>query len=177
MDDWLNAGKIASFDFPEGANLAGLAASMLRIAQDEASRRREVDELKQRISSKKLLVAAQHELEQEQEKNTRFHNALEEELSYAAFLKEMATKDETTLLALVEPKGTLSASIENLAEAVDQEKREFDRAIQRLRGVRDAIRSVENPYVRRAFLMATWRWTGPRSRMKLSGASAPAKCC
>jgi len=130
---------------------------MRTIAQAEADRRREVDELEQRINNKNLIEAARQELEQEQEKNRRFRNALQEELSYAAFLKEMAAKDETTLIALLEPKGTLNASIEELAGAVDQAQREFDRAVQPLRGVRDAIRSVENPYVRIGFRRAPER--------------------
>lgn len=146
-EDWQREGKITSFDFPEGANVASLAAWMRTIAQAEAARRREADELKQRINNKSLIEAAQQELEQEQEKNRRFHSALQEELSYADFLKEMAAKDETALIALVEPKGTLNASIEKLAGTVDQAQREFDRAVQTLRGARDAIRSVENPYL------------------------------
>ena len=165
-EDWQREDKIASLDFPEGTNVARLAASMLTIAQDEASRRREVDELKQRINSKSPVVAAQQDLEQEQEKNTRLHNTLEEERSYAAFLQEMANKDEATLIALVEPKGTLSASIEKLAGAVDQAKREFDRAMQAMAEVRDAIRSVENPYVRKWFLMARERLTEIKAELE-----------
>ncbi len=156
-EDWQREGKIESIDFPEGANVASLAAWMRTIAQAEAARRREVDELKQRINNKTLIEAARQELEQEQEKNRRFHNALQDELSYAAFLTEMAAKDETALIALVEPKGTLNASIEKLAGTVDQAQHEFDRAVHALRGVRDAIRSVENPYVRIGFRRAPER--------------------
>ena len=156
-EDWQREGKIASLGFPEGTNVATLAERMRTIAQAEAARRREVDELEQRISNKTLTEAARQVLEQEQEKNQRLHNALREELSYADFLKEMAAKDESTLIALVEPEGALSASIEELAGTVDQAQREFDRAVQALRGVRDAIRSVENPYVRIGFRRAPER--------------------
>ncbi len=156
-EDWQREGETPSFDFPEGANVARLAAWIRTSAQAEAARRREVEELEQQINNKSLIEAARHELEREQEKNRRFNNALQEELSYAAFLKEMADKDETTLIALIEPQGALNASIEKLAGAADQAQREFDRAVQALRGVRDAIRSVENPYVRSGFLRAPKR--------------------
>jgi small-conductance mechanosensitive channel len=164
--DWQREGKIATFDFPEGTNVASLAASMRTIAQAEAARRREVDKLKQRINNKTPREAARQELEQEQEKNRQFHNALQEELSYAAILKEMAAKDETTLIPLVEPKGTLDASIEKLAGSVDQAQREFDRAVQALRGVRDALRSVENPYVRMGFRRAPERLAAIKAELE-----------
>ncbi|MCH7808095.1 MAG: mechanosensitive ion channel [Planctomycetes bacterium] len=156
-EDWQREGKIASFDSPEDANVASLGAWVRTIAEAQADRRREVDELKQRIENKSLMEAARQELEQEEERNRRLHNALDEELSYAAFLKEMAAKDEATLIALVDPKGTLDASIEKMAGDVELTQREFDRAVQALGGVRDTIRSLENPYVRLGFLRAPQR--------------------
>ena len=156
-EDWQREGKIASFDAPEGTNVASLAARMRTIAQAEAARRREVAELEQRINNKTLLETARQDLEQEQENNQRFHEVLQEELSYAAFLKEMAAKDETTLIALLEPEGTLNASIEKLAGTVDQAQHQFDHAVQVLRGAREAIGSVENPYVHMGFRKAPER--------------------
>jgi len=156
-EDWQREGKIATFDVPRDTNPASLAAWMRTIAQAEAARRREVDELEQRIDNKSLIEAARQELEQEQDENQRFHNVLQEELSYAAFLKEMAAKDETTLIALVEPQGTLDASIEKMARAVDRAQRQFDDAVEQLRAARDDIGSVENPYVRMGFRKAPER--------------------
>ncbi len=156
-EDWQQEGKIESFDFPEGTDVASLAARMRTIALAEAARRREVDELEQRINNKTLIATAEQALEQEEVKNERLHLVLREELSYASFLKEMAAKDETTLIAMLEPGGTLNASIENLTGIVDQTSREFDRAVQTMHGVRDSIRSVESPYVREGFRKAPER--------------------
>ncbi len=150
-EDWQREGEIASFDLPEGVTAASLTARMHATAQTEATRRREVAELEQRINDKSLGEAVREQLEQEQEKNRPLHSALEEELSYAAFLKEMAGKELPALIGLIEPAGTLDASIEELAGTLDQAQRAFDRAVQALRGARDAIRSSESPYVRRGF--------------------------
>ena len=172
-DDWQREGKIASFDSPEGASVTNLAAQIRTIAQAEAARRREVDELEHR-QDKTVIDAAREELDKEKQNNERLQNILQEELSYAAFLKEMAAKDETTLIALVEPEGTLDASIEELADAVDQAQRQFDHAVQALRGARDAIASVENPYVRMGFRMAPERPAEIKAEMeKLKDASRP----
>ncbi len=155
-EDWQGEGKIASFEFPEGVSVASLASAMRDMADLEATRRREVHELEQR-QGKTVIDAAREELDKEKQNNGRLHNILREELSYAAFLKEMAAKDETTLIALVEPKGTLNASIEELAGTVDQAQGEFDRAVEQLHAAREAIGSVENPYVREGFRKAPKR--------------------
>ena len=150
-EDWQREGTIASFDSPQGADVASLTARMQTIAQAEATRRREVDELEQRINDKSLVEAARQELEQEQQKNRPLHNALQEELSYAAFLKEMAARDLEALIAMIEPRGTLDASIEESTGTVDRAQRELDRAVLAVRGARDAISSLESPYVRIGF--------------------------
>ncbi len=165
-EDWQREGRIASLDTPEGANVASLATWMHTIAQTEAARRREVDALKQRIDDKGLIEAARQELEQEQEKNRQLHNALDEELSYAAFLKEMDGKGETDLFALIKPEGTLDTSIKELTGAVGVAQLEYDRAAQTLRGARDAIGSVENPYVRIGFLRAPERLAEIKSELE-----------
>ena len=64
-DDWQREGKIASLDLPEGTNVAGLAAGMLTIARAEADRRREVNELAQRIENKTPIDAAPQAVEAE----------------------------------------------------------------------------------------------------------------
>ena len=156
-EDWQREGRIASVDSPEGTNVASLATRMRTIAQAEADRRREVNELEQRIENTTPMETARRELETEQENNQRLREVRQEELSYAAFLTEMAAKDETTLIALVEPEGTLDASIEKLAGAVDLAQSEFDYALAQLLGARDAIGSVENPYVRMGFRKARKR--------------------
>ncbi len=130
---------------------------MRTIALAEADRRREVEELEQQLNNKTRIEAARHELETEEENNQRFHEVFQEELSYAEFLTEMALKDETTLIALVQPEGTLDASIETLAKAAEQAQSTLDGAIQALHGARDAIGSVENPYVRLGFRRAPQR--------------------
>ena len=167
-------GKMASFSSPEDANVASLAARMRSIAQAEAARRREADELEHRTSAKTLMKSARQALEQEQEKNRRLHNALQEELSYAAFLKEMAAKDETTLIALVEPSGALNTAIEALAGTVDLAQSELDAAVEQLRAARDAIRSVENPYVRMGLSRAPERLAEIKDELeKLKDPSLP----
>ncbi len=173
-EDWQREGKIASVDSPEGTNVASLAVRIRTIALAEAARRREVDELGQRINNDTLLEAARQALEKEQENNERVKNILREELSYADFLKEMTAKDETTLIALLEPEGALNASIERLAGAVDQAQRQFDHAVHALRGARDAIGSVENPYVRMGFRKAPERLAEIKAELEnLKDASLP----
>ena len=49
------------------------------------------------------------------------------------------------------------ARLRRISDAVDRARREFDRALDALRGVRDAIGSVENPYVRIGFRRAPER--------------------
>ncbi|MCH7702254.1 MAG: mechanosensitive ion channel, partial [Planctomycetes bacterium] len=144
-------GGVATGEVPEGVSVSSLAAAVWTMADLEATRRREVDELEQR-QDKMVIDAAQEELDKEKRNNERLHNILQEELTYADFLKEMAAKDETTLIALVEPKGTLNVSIEKLVGAVAQPQGEFDRAVERLQTARDVIGSVENPYVRTGIL-------------------------
>ncbi|MCH8251671.1 MAG: hypothetical protein IID36_04390, partial [Planctomycetes bacterium] len=168
-DDWQGEEKIASFDVPEGTSDVSLAAQIRSLAQAEAARRREVDEIEQRINDKTLIEAARLGLDKEQGNNQRFHEVLREELSYAAFLKEMAAKDETTLIALMEPGGTLNASIEKLATAVNEAQRQFDHSVQALRGARDAIGSVENPYVRMGFRKAPQRLAEIKAELKQPG--------
>ena len=166
-EDWQREGKIASFDSPEGANVARLAARMRTIAQAEAARRREVDEVEQRTNDKNPVEAARQELEQDQQKNRLLHNALQEELSYAAFLKEMATEDLAALIALIEPQGTLDASIEELTAAVDQARRGFNLRAHELRGARDAIRSLESAYVRIGFRRSPERLAEIRAELEI----------
>ncbi len=156
-EDGQREGKIASFEVPKGLTVASLAARMRTMGQAEATRRREVDEREPQINDKTRIEAALQALEKEKENNQRLHKVLQEELSYAAFLKEMKEKSEADLIALVEPEGTLNAAIEKMAGAVDQAQRAFDRAVEPLRAARDAIRSVENPYVRIGFRMAPER--------------------
>ena len=77
-EDWQREGKIASFDSPEGTNVASLAIRMRTIAQAEADRRREVSELEQRIENTTPIEAARQELETEQANNQRLRAVRQE---------------------------------------------------------------------------------------------------
>ena len=98
-------------------------------------------QLEQR-QDKTAIRAATEQLDKESENKQRLHNVLQEELSYAAVLQEMAAEDEASLVALVQPGGTISGNINQMSSAVKDAQGELDRAEQELRTVRDTIRFV-----------------------------------
>ena len=149
-------GETTSVEVPEGVSVSSLATAMRTMADVEASRRQEVGQLEQR-QDKTAVRAATEQSDKEIENNHRLHNVLQEELSYAAVLQEMAAEDEASLVALVQPGGTISGNINQMSSAVKDAQGELDRAEQELRTVRDTIRFVENPYVRMGFRKASNR--------------------
>ncbi len=149
-------GDSPSIDVPEGVSASTLAVTMRHMADVEATRRQEVKQLEQR-QDKTAIRMATEQLTKEQENNQRLQNALQEELSYAAVLQEMAAKDEVALVDLMRPGGTISATIDETRSAVEDAQRAFDGAEAELRTIRDTIRFVENPYVRMGFRKAAKR--------------------
>ncbi|MCZ6654345.1 MAG: mechanosensitive ion channel, partial [Planctomycetota bacterium] len=158
-------GDLATVEVPQDVSVSSLAAYMWKMADLEAARRREVEELEQR-QDKKGIDAAGEELDKEEENNQRLHDLLEEELSYAEVLEEMATESETNLIALLQPDGIINEAIDKMNAEVQDAQRELDRAEQGVRDIRDTIRSVENPYVRKGYRIAPHRLAAIKAELQ-----------
>ena len=158
-------GDLATVEIPQDVSVSSLATYMWNMADLEATRRREVEALEQR-QDKTVIDAAEEELDKEKENNQRLHDDLEEELSYAEVLEEMAAESETNLIALVPPGGTINEAIDKLNADVQDAQRMLDGAEQHVRAVRDDIRSVENPYVRKGYYIAPNRLAAIKAELE-----------
>ncbi|MCZ6698824.1 MAG: hypothetical protein O7D94_07845, partial [Planctomycetota bacterium] len=128
-------GDLATVEVPEDVSVSSLAADIREMADVEATRRRRVDELEQR-QDKTVMDAAGEELDQEKENYQRLRDVLEEERIYAEVLDEMAAESESSLIALLQPGGTIKKAIAKINADLQDAQLKLDRAEHDLHAVR-----------------------------------------
>jgi len=139
-------GKIAVPAPIEGGDPDALWREVRVLALAEAGRRTRRAALEQRLADASLLEKIQADALAEEERNRRLQAALEEELTYAAFVEEMARRSEDELLALLAPQGEITRRLESAEKAATGAAQGLAEARARLRGLGQGIAGLESPY-------------------------------
>lgn len=140
------AGRIEGFPEIRDPTEASLWDLVEDLASKEAARREEIAALEARLGDGQAAEGANRDLDAERQENQRLRAVLNEELTYAAHVEEMTRLDEERLLGMLAADGAIARNLEVHSQEAAEREKALAAAEQRVRGLRQSISILENPF-------------------------------